>query len=184
MYAADHSVCVEEASLSMGLCGASRPGHFRGVTTVVAKLFNITRPDVAVFGQKDAQQCRVIQRMVRDLNIPVEVVVGPILREPDGLAMSSRNKYLSPGERQQALCLRRSLEAAEALVRAGERAVPTLQAAVLAILHGVPGLVIDYVAFMDDETLQPVSRIQRPVLLALAVRIGRTRLIDNTVLVT
>jgi pantoate--beta-alanine ligase len=98
--------------------------------------------------------------------------------------MSSRNKYLSPGERQQALCLRRSLEAAEALVRAGERAVPTLQAAVLAILHGVPGLVIDYVAFMDDETLQPVSRIQRPVLLALAVRIGRTRLIDNTVLVT
>jgi pantoate--beta-alanine ligase len=184
MYAADHSVCVEEASLSMGLCGASRPGHFRGVTTVVAKLFNITRPDVAVFGQKDAQQCRVIQRMVRDLNIPVEVVVGPILREPDGLAMSSRNKYLSPGERQQALCLRRSLEAAEALVRAGERAVPTLQAAVLAILHGVPGLVIDYVAFMDDETLQPVSRIQRPVLLALAVRIGRTRLIDNTVLLT
>jgi pantoate--beta-alanine ligase len=182
MYAADHSLFVEETSLSTVLCGASRPGHFRGVTSVVAKLFNITQPDIAVFGQKDAQQCRVIQRLVRDLNFPVEIVVGPIVREPDGLAMSSRNKYLSPGDRRQALCLRRSLDVVEALVQAGERSVPELKAAVLAILGEVPGLVIDYVAFVDNETLQPVSRIQRPVLMALAVRLGGTRLIDNTIL--
>lgn len=182
MYAADHSVFVEETSLSKVLCGASRPGHFKGVTTVVAKLFNITLPDVAVFGQKDAQQCRVIQRMVRDLNIPVEIIVGPIVREPDGLAMSSRNKYLSPESRQQALCLRRALDTAERMVQQGERSVEVVRAAVLMGLAAVPEAKLDYVAFVDNETLEPASRIQQPVLVALAVRIGGTRLIDNAIL--
>jgi len=182
MYAADYSVFVEEMALSKVLCGASRPGHFRGVTSVVAKLFNIVMPDIAVFGQKDAQQCRVIQRMVRDLNMPVEIVLGPIIREPDGLAMSSRNKYLSRNERPRALCLRRSLDAAEAMVKEGARSVADIKAGVLAVIAAVPEARIDYVEFVDNETLVPVSRIQRPVLLALAVRIGGTRLIDNTVL--
>jgi pantoate--beta-alanine ligase len=182
MYAADHSVFVEETSLSNVLCGASRSGHFRGVTSVVAKLFNITLPDVAVFGQKDAQQCRVIQRMVRDLNIPVEIIVGPIIREPDGLAMSSRNKYLSPANRKRALCLRRALATAERLVQAGERSIIPVKLAVMAVISEVPEALIDYVVFMDNETLEPVSEIQRPVLAALAVRIGGTRLIDNTIL--
>ena len=182
MYSTDHSVFVEETSLSSGICGASRPGHFKGVTTVVAKLFNIVMPDVAVFGQKDAQQCRVIQRMVRDLNINVEIVVGPIVREPDGLAMSSRNRYLSPSGRKKALCLRHSLDLAEKMVQAGERTVSVIQEAVWATLSSEPEANIDYVAFLDHETLTPVLLIQRPVLLALAVRIGATRLIDNTVL--
>jgi pantoate--beta-alanine ligase len=182
MYAEDYSVFVEETSLSNVLCGASRPGHFKGVTSVVAKLFNITLPDVAVFGQKDAQQCRVIQRMVRDLNIPVEIVVGPIIREPDGLAMSSRNKYLSQENRKRALCLRRALATAETLVQAGERSIMPVKSAVMAVLSAIPEAIIDYVAFMDNETLTPVSEIQRPVLAALAVRIGGTRLIDNTIL--
>jgi len=182
MYAAEHSVFVEETSLSNVLCGACRPGHFRGVTSVVAKLFNIILPDIAVFGQKDAQQCRIIQRMVRDLNFPVEIVVGSIVREPDGLAKSSRNKYLSPQDRQHALCLRRSLDIAEIMVREGERSVEVIRESVKAVIAAVPGAVIDYVALVDNETLAPVVLIQRPVLVALAVRIGGTRLIDNTVL--
>ncbi len=182
MYAADHSVFVDETSLSNVLCGASRPGHFRGVNTVVTKLFNLTLPDVAVFGQKDAQQCRVIQRMVRDMNIPVELVFAPIVREPDGLAMSSRNKYLSVQDRQRALCLRRSLDAAEALFQQGERAVAILRKAVCEVIESVPEATMDYVAFVDNETLMPIKEIQSPVLLALAVRIGGTRLIDNTIL--
>lgn len=182
MYAPDHSVVVEETLLSGGLCGTSRPGHFRGVTTVVAKLFNMVLPDVAVFGQKDAQQLRVIQRMVRDLNFPVEIVGGPIVREPDGLAMSSRNQYLTPGGRKDALCLRRSLQDAESRVRAGERSVERLRRGIADILAGVPDAVVDYIEFVDNETLVPVSRVERPVLVALAVKIGATRLIDNQVL--
>lgn len=182
IYAADHSVFVEEHRLSGVLCGVSRPGHFRGVTTVVAKLFNITLPDVAVFGQKDVQQCRIIQRMVRDLNFPVEIIIGPIVREPDGLAMSSRNQYLSPLERQQALCLRRALDTAESMVRAGERAVPVIRAAVEGGIAAVPAAKLEYAEFIDNETLARVKLIDRPVLLALAVRVGATRLIDNTIL--
>ena len=182
MYAPDHSVYVEETRLTDGLCGASRPGHFRGVTTVVAKLFNMVQPDVAVFGEKDAQQLRVIRRMVRDLNIPVRVLAGPIVRESDGLAMSSRNRYLSPDERKDALCLRCALDRAEALVREGQRSMPVLREAILAVLGGVPAARVDYVECVDDESLEPVARLERPVLVALAVRIGRTRLIDNTVL--
>jgi pantoate--beta-alanine ligase len=182
MYHPDQSVFVDETALSNVLCGVSRPGHFRGVATVVAKLFNVTLPDIAVFGQKDAQQCRVIQRMVRDLNIPVEIIVGPIIREPDGLALSSRNKYLTPDARQHALCLRHALDIAESMVRAGERSVDKIRAAIIGLIQGVPSAVIDYVAFVDNESLAEVTRIERPVLLALAVRIGATRLIDNAVL--
>ena len=182
MYAPDHSVFVEETALSGGLCGAFRPGHFRGVTTVVAKLFNIVMPDVAVFGQKDAQQVRVIRRMVRDLNMPLEVLIGPTVREPDGLAMSSRNRYLSAAERNDALCLHRALAEAVRLAAAGERSVERIRAAMAAVIAQTPSARVEYIELADDETLQPVRYLERPVLAALAVRIGTTRLIDNTVL--
>ncbi len=182
MYPRDFSTHVEESSLSAWLCGASRPGHFRGVTTVVTKLFNIVRPDVAVFGQKDAQQARVIQRMVRDLNVPVDVVVAPIVRESDGLAMSSRNKYLAGALRQDALCLRRALDEAERVFLAGERRVSVLQQAMENVIRKVPTATIDYIALVDDRTLTPVVSVEAPTLVALAVKVGTTRLIDNTVL--
>jgi pantoate--beta-alanine ligase len=182
MYCADHSVIVEETDLSRGLCGVSRPGHFRGVTTVVAKLFNIVLPDVAVFGQKDAQQLRVVQRMVRDLDFAVRIVVGPIVREPDGLAMSSRNKYLSPAERREAPALHRALDLAESLFRAGARDASAIREAMRQVLGKVPGLAIEYIEIVDNDDLTPVQDIQRDVLVALAVRIGPTRLIDNCVL--
>ena len=182
MYAADASVWIDEASLSRGLCGASREGHFRGVCTVVAKLFNLVLPDVAVFGEKDAQQLRVIERMVRDLDFPVEILRGPIVREPDGLAMSSRNKYLSAEQRKNALCLRRALDRAEELFGAGERSASVLRGAMEALVEAVPGVEIDYAEIVDDETLRPVGVVESGVLVALAVKIGGTRLIDNTVL--
>jgi pantoate--beta-alanine ligase len=182
MYPDDASIFVTEDNLSRGLCGASRPGHFRGVCTVVAKLLNICQPDVAVFGAKDAQQLRVIRRLVRDLNIPVEIVTGPTIREADGLAMSSRNVYLSADERQQALVLKRALDEAARLFGAGERAAAPLKAAMEKIIATAPAAKIDYVAIVDDETLAPVERLEKPVLIALAVFIGKTRLIDNVVL--
>ena len=182
MYAPDHSVHVEEGLLSRTLCGANRPGHFRGVATVVAKLFNIVTPDVAVFGEKDAQQCRVIQRMVRDLNFPVAIVLGPTVREPDGLAMSSRNKYLTASERRDALCLRRALDEAERLAGLGTRDVGAVRRAIADIIGRVPSAAIEYIEAVDSGTLEPVSEIRGDVLVALAVRIGKTRLIDNTVL--
>jgi len=179
MYPAGHSVFVVEDALSKGLCGGSRPGHFRGVLTVVAKLFNLTQPDVAVFGQKDAQQARVIRQLARDLNFPVAIVLAPIVREPEGLAMSSRNAYLSPAERCDALCLSRALKAARRLYRAGEREAGALRAAAEGELAATPAARIDYVALVDADTLQPVERAERPILLALAAWIGKTRLIDN-----
>jgi pantoate--beta-alanine ligase len=182
MYAPDHSVVIQETLLSQGLCGASRPGHFNGVATVVAKLFNIVMPDVAVLGQKDAQQLRVIQRMIRDLNIPVEILPGPIVREADGLAMSSRNRYLTPNERQDALCLRRALDHVESRILDGERDVKTLRNELAGIFSRVPSVRVDYIEFVNDETLHPVERVEGAVLVALAIRIGTTRLIDNTVL--
>jgi len=182
IYSTDHSVFVEETSLSSGLCGGSRPGHFRGVTTVVAKLFNMILPDVAVFGQKDAQQSRLIQRMVRDLNIPTRIILGPIVREADGLAMSSRNRYLSVTERSDALCLYQALESARQLVGEGELSVAPIRSAVMTRLSLAKSAQVEYVEFVDDRTLQPVSRIEAPVLLAIAVKIGTTRLIDNLVL--
>ena len=182
MYAVDASIWVDEESLSIGLCGAARPSHFRGVCTVVAKLFNLVQPDVAVFGEKDAQQLRIIERMVRDLDFPVEIIRGPIIREPDGLAMSSRNKYLSERQRMDALCLRRSLDRVVELLGAGERSVAVLRQAMVDLIGAVDGAEIDYIEFVDDGSLAGVDEIKGDVLVALAVKFGATRLIDNAVL--
>ena len=181
VYAPDHSVFVEETRLSIGLCGASRAGHFRGVATVVAKLFHIVLPHVAVFGQKDAQQARVIEQMVRDLNFPLEVVVAPTVREPDGLAMSSRNRHLSQTERRDAACLSRGLLNAWELFASGERAAGALERAVAEQVHAA-GAVIDYVQVIDSTTLNPVSEANQGTLIAVAARIGGTRLIDNLIM--
>ena len=174
MYAPGHSVYVNEESLSKGLCGARRPGHFRGVCTVVAKLFNLTHPTLAVFGQKDYQQAQVIRRMVRDLNFDVRVVVAPIVREKSGLAKSSRNTYLSDAEREKALVLSKTL----AGIAAG--AVKTTAAAAKLIEKG--GLKVDYVECVDAETLAPRSKIAPGAAVLLAAFCGKTRLIDNIVL--
>jgi pantoate--beta-alanine ligase len=182
MYAADHSVYVEETRLGSGLCGAARPGHFRGVTTVVAKLFNLVLPDCAVFGEKDAQQLRIIRRMVRDLAFPVEVVSGPTVREADGLAMSSRNALLKPEERAQAVCLRKALDEAERLYRSGERSARTVEISMRAVIARSALARVDYLELVDDETLEPVTRLDRPTLVALAVKFPSARLIDNLVL--
>ncbi|NLZ64530.1 MAG: pantoate--beta-alanine ligase [Lentisphaerae bacterium] len=181
MYAADHSTWVLEDSLSQTLCGASRPGHFRGVTTVVLKLFNLSGCSVAVFGRKDAQQALIIRRMVRDLNVPVQVVFAPLVREPDGLALSSRNKYLSPAERQGALSISRGIFQAEERYRAGVREAAPLLAVVQESISAAGGK-IDYVALMDQDTLRPLAVADRPALLAVAAFFGQTRLIDNVFL--
>jgi pantoate--beta-alanine ligase len=182
MYPPDSSVAVVDEKLSRGLCGAARPGHFRGVCTVVAKLFNIVLPDIAVFGEKDGQQLRIIERMVRDLNFPVRIIRGPTLREPDGLAMSSRNSYLSPEERKQALCLRRALDRAEELYRQGERKADRIVAAMGTVIGHSPAARIDYIEVVDDSSLEAVAAVEKPCMVALAVFVGKTRLIDNTVL--
>lgn len=180
MYAQDRSVTVEERLLSSGLCGASRPGHFAGVCTVVAKLFNIVRPDVAVFGRKDAQQLAVIRRLVRDLDFQVEIVGAPIVREADGLAMSSRNVYLSKAERAQALGLNRVLTFAAGQVREGQCTAGALREAMMALLASAyPGVEVDYIAIVDAATLSPRETVSGDTLLAIAARVGRTRLIDN-----
>lgn len=185
MYAADHSVYVEETQVSRGLCGASRPGHFRGVTTVVAILFNIVQPDIAVFGRKDAQQARVIERMVRDLHMPLRVVVAPTVREADGLAMSSRNVYLSPEERRRAADLHAALEEARGMAARGERdAAKVSQAVARRLARGSPPMAVDYIAVVDYDSFEPVGRLAEDALLAVAVRLGKTRLIDNTILRT
>ena len=184
MYPEGTSVSLIETSLSKYLCGASRPGHFNGVCTVVAKLFLLAQPHCAVFGQKDAQQLRVLRRMVRDLNFPIQVVGAPIVREADGLAMSSRNQYLTPAQRREAPALHHALEACEAAFAAGERSVAALRKRILDVLAAeAPTGVPDYITLADDETLVPLedaSSVVRPVLAALAVRFGTTRLIDNT----
>ena len=183
MYPDGTSVSVVENALSGTLCGASRPGHFNGVCTVVAKLFNLVLPDVAVFGEKDAQQLRIIRRMVRDLRFPVAIVPGPTVREADGLARSSRNQYLTPAQRPQAACLRRALDEAERLFAAGERDPQRILAAMRALVAQAPAARIDYISIVDDETLQPLAGpIAAPALVALAVWVGQPRLIDNTVL--
>lgn len=182
MYRPGFSVWVEETELARGLCGARRPGHFRGVATVVAKLFNIVRPDVAVFGQKDYQQARIIIRMVEELDFPIRIIIHPTVREADGLALSSRNRYLAPRERQDALCLSRALRRASALFAAGERDAARLRAAVAAELAATPSAAVEYIEIVDAENLAPVAAIARDAVVALAVRIGATRLIDNAVL--
>lgn len=182
MYAADASVFIVEEQLSRGLCGGSRPGHFRGVCTVVAKLFNLVLPDLAVFGRKDFQQLRILEQMTRDLNFPVEIVSAPIVREEDGLAISSRNKYLGPEERRQALCLREALDRAEELFFNGEREADAIKKEMRHIIGRNTLARIDYCQIVDIRQLQPLSTLECPALAALAVYIGQTRLIDNTVL--
>lgn len=174
---------VEVEELGKSLCGAQRPGHFQGVATVITKLFNIVRPHVAIFGEKDYQQLQIIKRLVRDLLLNVEIVGHPIVRETDGVAMSSRNAYLNAGERKAAVCLSRSLGRAECLVRRGEASAKTIIEAVTAELENEPLATVEYVTISDVETLEEVEQIGDSAVLALAVRIGKTRLIDNRVLV-
>ena len=173
---------VEVKQLSNVLCGVQRPGHFQGVATVVTKLFNIVRPDVAIFGEKDYQQLQIIRRLVRDLLMDIEIVAHPIVRESDGIAMSSRNAYLNADERKAARCLSRSIRRAECLVRHGEAAAKTIAEAILEELHDEPLALLEYVAICDVETLEPLEQIHDSALLALAVTIGKARLIDNKIL--
>ena len=182
MYPDGYQTYVQVEELSKPLCGASRPTHFRGVATVCTKLFNVVEPDLAVFGEKDFQQLQVIRRMVKDLDMAVEIVGHPIVREHDGLAMSSRNVYLSKEERSQALCLSKALAAAADLFESGERDAGKLVGAAKEEIAAAPLARIDYVELRDAETLELVSQVERPAVLALAVFFGKTRLIDNRVL--
>jgi pantoate--beta-alanine ligase len=179
MYPKEYETYVDVERLTKVLCGASRPAHFRGVTTIVAKLFNIVRPHKAFFGQKDAQQTVVIRRMVEDLNMGIEIVELPIVRERDGLAMSSRNQYLSPEERREATILHKSLEEARRLVKTGERNSDTIVGAMARMIRMASHAQLDYVETVDASTLEPLDELRGEVLIALAVRIGSARLIDN-----
>ena len=178
------STFVAEEALARLMEGASRPTHFRGVTTVVAKLFNLVLPDFAVFGAKDYQQAAIVQRMVRDLNFPLRIVVAPTVREPDGLAMSSRNRYLSPAERAQAVVLWQTLRKARAAVRAARRPIPAapLRTQLRTFIQRSPAARLDYLEFFDPKSLAPVAQVTRGTHLALAVFLGKTRLIDNATL--
>jgi pantoate--beta-alanine ligase len=179
MYPPHFYSSVEVARLGDHLCGASRPGHFRGVCTVVLKLFNIIRPDIAHFGAKDYQQARIITQMVRDLNVPVRIAIEPTVREADGLALSSRNRYLNPAERAVAPRIQQALRMIAQRVVAGEVDVARLESALEAELKAIPGARVDYAKIVDAEFLQPLARIDRPALIAVAVFLGTTRLIDN-----
>ena len=182
MYPAGASTFVTVEGMSERLCGKSRPGHFRGVTTIVSKLFNAIEPDVAFFGQKDAAQVAIIRRMVADLNIPVEIVACPIVREPDGLAMSSRNAYLDPQQRKTALVLHRSLLRVQELYKRGERNAGKLIEAGTRIFSEESGVRLDYLEIVNPDTLGPIEVVNKPALVAVAGFVGTTRLIDNIVL--
>jgi pantoate--beta-alanine ligase len=182
MYPGGYQTYVNVENLALPLCGAGRPGHFRGVATVVSKLFNIVQPNVAFFGEKDFQQLAIIRRMTADLNMTVEIVGMPIVRESDGLAMSSRNSYLSSGERNSALCLSRALALAADCYRDGELSTRVLRDKVMAFLQNEPSAVVEYIEFGHRDTLEAVERASGETLMALAVRIGKTRLIDNMLL--
>jgi len=182
MYTPFHKTYVITEGLSKILCGQSRPSHFRGVTTIVAKLLNIVKPHVAVFGQKDFQQAVIIRRMVEDLNFDVQIFVAPIVREADGLAMSSRNKYLTVAQRSQATILYRSLQRAKQEFSKGNRSAEAISTQIRKLINTAPEAKIDYIEIVDAETLKAARLGQRPALVALAVYFGQTRLIDNTVL--
>ena len=182
MYPKGYSTYVDVENLTEGLCGASRPGHFRGVATVVAKLFGIVKPNMAYFGQKDAQQAIVIKKMVKDLNMDVELKVLPTVREPDGLAMSSRNINLSGPERQDAFVLYLSLNKAESMIKEGEREAKKIIKAMKDLIEEKKSARIDYVSIVDTENLKPLGNISGEVLIALAVFIGKMRLIDNIII--
>jgi len=181
MYPAGAKTTIRVAGVTDRLCGAHRPGHFDGVATVVAKLFNIVRPDVAYFGQKDGQQCVVIRQMAKDLDFPVRIEICPTVREIDGLALSSRNAYLSPAHRRQALCLSQALRLGEQMIREGERRPGEVIALMRSHIFGSGECLVDYVEIVDADTLQPANPIAGRCMLALAVRIGQTRLIDNVI---
>jgi pantoate--beta-alanine ligase len=172
---------VEVDRLGEGLCGRSRPGHFRGVATVVAKLFNIVEPDIAYFGQKDAQQAVIIKRMASDLDMAVSIKVVPTVRDADGLALSSRNRYLTPGERRDAGVLYQALLKAKRLVEEGERQSEKIIEAMRKLIEDVPSARVDYIAIVHPETMEEIETIESQALVALAVYIGKTRLIDNMV---
>jgi len=182
MYPPGFQTGVTVRDISLPLCGASRPGHFDGVATVVTKLFNIVQPDVALFGRKDYQQLAVIRRMVTDLSMPLEIVGMPIVREADGLAMSSRNAYLSQEQRRSALCLHRSIVAAREMFSAGVRSADVIKKAVLETIAQEPLIMVEYIELRDGNSLEEQEIVDNATLLALAVKTGQTRLIDNTVL--
>jgi pantoate--beta-alanine ligase len=182
LYPEGYNTYVEVEGLSRLLCGASRPTHFRGVATIVAKLLNMVEPDVLFLGRKDAQQAVILQRMVEDLNFPCQVVVCPTVREADGLAMSSRNMYLSPDERRQALSLFQSLRRGCDLAVQGERSAPAILSAISDTLEGHSLVEVEYVVAVDPATLQPVPELREAMLLALAARVGCARLIDNAII--
>jgi len=179
MYPPGFRTFVEVQTWQDVLCGAARPGHFRGVCTVVLKLFHIARPEVAFFGQKDAQQALILSRMVRDLDVPVEVRTIPTVREPDGLALSSRNRYLDPEQRLHAAALWQTLQAARQLIEKGERDSALIERLMKERLAAVPGVRVDFASIVSRESLAPQARLQGPILIALAVFFGSTRLIDN-----
>ena len=170
---------VEVHGLQDVLCGKSRPGHFRGVATIVLKLFNIVQPEIAYFGQKDAQQARIIRQLVNDLDVPVQLRICPIVREPDGLALSSRNQYLDPNQRRRETALYQALEEARRLVEGGERRAAVVQHTLATRIEETAGAVLDYAAVVDADTLEPLTRLKGTVFLAVSARFGATRLIDN-----
>ena len=182
MYPAGTVAFVEVPTLDAVLCGPRRPGHFRGVCTVVLKLFNTVQPEVAIFGAKDAQQAIVLKKMVTDLNVPVRMRIEPTIREADGLAMSSRNRYLTPEERAQAPRIHEALRMIDARARSGETDAARLEADLNAALAAIPGARLDYAEIRDAETLEPMARLDRPALAAVALFLGTTRLIDNVIL--
>jgi len=182
MYPEGYATYVNIERITEKMCGTSRPGHFRGVTTVVSKLFNLAQPHRAYFGQKDAQQAIVIKQMARDLNFDIEIIVMPIIREEDGLAMSSRNKYLSPEERKAALVLRKSLLMAEGLFKSGVTEAAIIYNRIKDMIDFEPLAKIDYISIVDADTLDDVGKLRQNTLIALAVFIGKTRLIDNIIL--
>jgi pantoate--beta-alanine ligase len=179
MYPPGSCTYAEVYGLQEQLCGRSRPGHFRGVATVVLKLFNIVQPDFAYFGQKDAQQARIIQQLVRDLDVPVQLRIYPIVREPDGLALSSRNQYLDPNQRRNATVLFRALRDAQGQIEAGERRSDIIRHEIVQRIGATPGALIDYAELVDADSLRPVEELKGTVLIALAVKFGATRLLDN-----
>ena len=184
MYPGGYATFVDVEGITEKMCGAARPGHFRGVTTVVAKLFNLVQPHRAYFGQKDAQQTVVIKRMAADLNFGIEIVVMPIIREDDGIAMSSRNKYLNQEERQAGLTLSKSLRMAESMVKSGQRDATEIYREMKNMLQAEPLAKIDYISIVDGDTLADVDVVKDGTLIAVAAFIGKTRLIDNVILDT
>jgi pantoate--beta-alanine ligase len=182
MYSDTFKTYVISVDLSEKLCGISRPAHFRGVTTIVTKLFNIIQPDFAVFGQKDAQQALIIRRMSMDLNFNIKIIIAPIIREPDGLAMSSRNKYLNREERKEAAALSKSLKLAKSMINQGEHKADAIKSEMYNMLAGYKKVQLEYLEIVDYDTLNPVEIVNNNVLIAIAANIGNTRLIDNVLI--